>query len=49
MEIDPQYPAVSDEARAALLATRDELEAEDASSSRGKRGKGKTAKKAKGK
>jgi PPK2 family polyphosphate:nucleotide phosphotransferase len=52
IEIDPQYPTVSDEAREALLAARDELEAEDTSSSRGKRGKGKkgkTAKKAKGK
>jgi PPK2 family polyphosphate:nucleotide phosphotransferase len=52
IEIDPQYPTVSDEAREALLAARDELEAEDTSSSRGKRGKGKkgkTAKKARSK
>ena len=44
IEIDPQYPTVSDEAREALLAARDELEAEDTSSSRGKRGKGKKGK-----
>jgi len=52
IEIDPQYPTVSDEAREALLAARDELEAEGTSSSRGTRGKGKkgkTARKAKGK
>ena len=52
IEIDPQYPTVSDEAREALLAARDELEAEGTSSSRGERRKGKqskTAKKAKGK
>ncbi len=45
IEIDPQYPTVSDEAREALLAARDELEAEGTSSTPSKRGKGKKGKK----
>jgi PPK2 family polyphosphate:nucleotide phosphotransferase len=41
IEIDPKYPAVSDEARAALVAAKVDLEAEAPLSGRTRRGRGK--------
>jgi hypothetical protein len=41
IDIDPQFPTVSDEARAALVAAKVDLEAEAPKGDESKRGKGK--------